>query len=121
MSKENYSKLLEEMLELADVPINEQDDEDEEDNKEADAEDEEKGKEAEDEKDDDKEEELLDEWEKQIKTGSTLRIQFHTNYIYVWYRNKKSNRIMIPQKLRPYKDLVSSLFEDVLSHVETTS
>lgn len=78
-------------------------------------------KEKEEKKDDEPEEELQDEWEKDIRTSSKFKIQIHENYIYVWYRNKKSQKIQVPAKLKPYSDLVSGLLEKIMAHVEKVS
>lgn len=130
MSQKNYDALLEEMLELADIQINEAD-EDEvdtmavepeaDDAKDEPADSEDKDSEDDEKKSDEPEEELTDEWEKDFKTGSKFKIQIHENYAYVWYRNKKSPKIKISPKLKPYKSLVSSFLEEVLSHVEKAS
>jgi len=128
--KDKYDVMLEEMLELAQVPLDEQDEEGDEDKvrmpkipdvkKAKDKEDDEEPKED-DEKPDEPEEELHDEWEKDFRTGSKFRIQVHENYIYVWYRNKRSPKIQIAPKIRPYRNLFSALFEKILSHVEKVS
>jgi len=126
--KDKYSVILEEMLELAQVPLEEQDDEEGDEDKveipkisdvrkARDNKDDEEPKED----DDEPEEELHDEWEKDFKTGSKFKIQIHENYIYVWYRNKRSPKIQIAPKLRPYRNLFSELIEKILSHVEKVS
>ena len=126
--KDKYSVILEEMLELAQVPLEEQDDEEGDEDKipkisdvrkARDNKDDEEPKEEDD--DDEPEEELHDEWEKDFKTGSKFKIQIHENYIYVWYRNKRSPKIQIAPKLRPYRNLFSELIEKILSHVEKVS
>jgi len=135
---EKYNVLLEEMLELANVPLNEaEDDEDDKADddsglpkipdtdiekaldKEGDKDD--KDDEEDDEKSDEPEEELKDQWEKDFRTGSKFRIEFHENYAYVWYRNKRSPKLQIPDLLRKNKKLVSEFFEKILSHVEKVS
>jgi len=125
--KDNYNVILEEMLELAQVPLNEED-EDEfsmpktpDVKKDKDTKDDDDESKEDDEKSDEPEEELHDEWEKDFRTGSKFKIQVHENYIYVWYRNKRSPKIQIAPKLRPYRDLFSELFEKILSHVEKVS
>jgi len=127
---DEYKTILEEMLDLAlaGVPLDEQEkkeDEkvDEPEGKELETEPEEpvepeatKGKE-----DEEPEEELHDEWEKKIRTGSNFKIQIHENYLYVWYRNKKSAKIQIPPKIRQYRELFSSLLDKIMSHMEKVS
>lgn len=121
--KDSYDIILEEMLDLAGVPLDEADDdaeafkaaakgvingpEDSEDDSEK--------------KDNEPEAELEDSWEKEFRTGSKFKIQIHENYIYVWYRNKRSQKIKVPPKLKPYRALYSSLFEKILAHVEKAS
>lgn len=128
--KDNYNVILEEMLELAQVPLNEEDEEGDEDEfsmpktpdvKKDTEDDDDKESEKDEKESDEPEEELHDEWEKDFRTGSKFKIQVHENYIYVWYRNKRSPKIQIAPKLRPYRDLFSELFEKILSHVEKVS
>lgn len=127
--KDNYNVILEEMLKLAQVPLNEEEGEEEGDEDEFSMPNIEKEKDKDiddkeskdDEKSDEPEEELHDEWEKDFRTGSKFKIQVHENYIYVWYRNKRSPKIQIAPKLRPYRNLFSTLFEKILSHVEKVS
>jgi len=129
MAKDEFKTLLGEMLDLAGVPLEEQEtdldmppaapakkEEPKETPKEP-----EPPKEKETEKDEEPEEELEDEWEKDIRTSSKFKVQFHENYIYVWYRNKKSQKIQVPPKLKPYYELVSELFEKIMAHVEKVS
>lgn len=136
MAQDKYNVLLDEMLELAEIPLNEAEDDEEAGDdevgmpkispsdiekalgKEDDEDDKEKD---DDEKSDEPEEELEDQWEKDFRTGSKFRIEFHENYVYVWYRNKRSSKIQIPDLLRKNKKLVSELFEKLLSHVEKVS
>lgn len=121
-SNEQYRELLEEMLDLAGVPLNEQDEEDEEkaadDQEEAEEKAADDQEEADDQEDD---EELADRWSVQISTGSKMEIEFHETYVYVWYRNRRSQKISIPQKLRQRIGDVSSFFNQLLSHVEKVS
>lgn len=133
--KEKYDVLLEEMLSLANVPLNEQGEEEEEGEGEATQElpkisdkdiekaldQDNKEDDEDDKKSDEPEEELHDEWEKEFRTGSKFRIEFHQNYAYVWYRNKRSGKIQIPDLLRKNKKLLSGFMEKVLSHVEKVS
>ena len=134
MAQEKYDVLLEEMLDLAQVPrVDEAEDDEKDDTGEdefgmpklpgtddADKKDDDEES-KDDEKSDEPEEELHDEWEKDLRTGSKFRIEFHENYVYVWYRNKRSAKIQIPPVLRKNKKLVSELFEQIMSHVEKVS
>lgn len=134
MAQEKYEEVLQEMLELAQVPLNEAEEDEESGEDEfgmpklpaGDApEDDDKEKKDDDDEDDEKsdepEEELQDQWEKDFRTGSKLKIEFHENYIYVWYRNKRSPKIQIPPVLRKNRKMVSELFEKILAHVEKVS
>jgi hypothetical protein len=121
--EETFQEVLDEMLDLAGVPLTEQDEEEKPAEAEAEAEKEEAPEEGgeEEKKDEEPEEELKDEWEKDFRTGSKFKIQIHENYIYVWYRNKRSAKLQVPPKLRPYRDLFSELMEKILAHVEKVS
>lgn len=122
--KRQFNEILEEMLDLAGVPLNEQDEEEKEnvpgeeeaaDNPAADDED------GEEEAAEEPDEELQDEWEKTISTAGKFKIQWTDNYVYVWYRNKRSQKITIPPKLKPQRARVSALLNKILSHVEEVS
>lgn len=124
--KEQFNEILEEMLGLAGVPLNEQEDEEKENvpgDQEApaanDAADDEEG--SEEEGPEEPDEELQDEWEKTISTAGKFKIQWTDNYVYVWYRNKRSQKIAIPPKLKPQRARVSNLLNKILSHVEEVS
>jgi hypothetical protein len=128
-----YNEILEEMLDLAGVPLTEQDKEEAEEEPEVDQpeaeepepepepEAEEPAPKKEEPKDKKPEEELHDEWEKKIRTGSTFKVQIHENYLYVWYRNKKSQKIAIPPKLREHREVISSFLESIFDHIEKVS
>lgn len=124
--KDNYDIILEEMLDLAGVPLDEAEDNDAEAFKTAakdvidEPEDSDEPKSSSD-NDSEAEGELEDSWEKEFRTGSKFKIQIHDNYIYVWYRNKRSQKIKVPPKLKPYRALYSSLFEKILAHVQKAS
>jgi hypothetical protein len=124
-SNEQYRELLEEMLDLAGIPLNEADDEEGDATGEEEPEQDQKAADdagADDNPDEEEsDEELADKWSVQISTGSKMEIEFHDTYIYVWYRNRKSEKISIPQKLRQRIGEVSSLFNKILSHVEKVS
>lgn len=129
-SNEQYRELLEEMLDLAGIPLSEKeeeddaaDDQDGADEKAADDQDGADEKAADDEEEDEEssDEELADRWSVQISTGSKMEIEFHETFVYVWYRNRKSQKISIPQKLRQRIGDVSTLMNQILSHVEKVS
>lgn len=119
-----FRETLEEMLDLAGVPLDEQEEDDEENvpnNQEApdaDDADDEGGEEAVDAEPD---EELQDEWEKSISTAGKFKIQWTDNYVWVWYKNKRSQKIAIPPKLKPHRAKISAMLNKILSHVEEVS
>ena len=130
MAQEKYEDVLQEMLELAQVPLTEAEDDEDETGEDdlgmpkipgPDAPGDDEEEKDDDEKSDEPEEELQDQWEKDFRTGSKLKIEFHENYIYVWYRNKRSPKIQIPPILRKNRKMVSELFEKILAHVEKVS
>lgn len=117
-----HRELMEEMLKLAGVPLSEQEDEDQEEMPAAEQPEPEAEVEKEtDDADQDSTEELSDEWEITISTGSKLKVEWHNTYLYVYYKNKRSEKISIPSKLRQNSKLVSNLFHKILSHVERVS
>jgi len=135
---EKYAEFLKEQLELSGVQLSEAEPEDDdfgsmpmpdvdkepEDKKKE----EQKNKEDKEDKDDKEEKknekpesELADSWEIDVGTAGKIKFDMHENYMYMWYRNRRSNKIMIPSKLRPYAKVVSELFNELLSHVEKVS
>jgi hypothetical protein len=131
-----YSEILKEQLELSGVQLSEAEPEEDDFSSmpmpDVGKEDEEpkKGKKEDDKKDDkkdDKEEkkdpesELADSWEIDVGTAGKIKFDMHQNYMYIWYRNRRSDKIMMPSKLRPYAKQVSELFNSLLDHVEKVS
>ena len=115
-NKEEFSELIEEILDLAGVPFTEADE------PEVDELTDEEPKEDNPEKEDkEPEEELSDDWEITIGTTGTIKVEWHESYVYVWYRKRKSEKMQIPNKLRPYKDEVSEFMNKILSYVERVS
>lgn len=120
MAKQGYNEMLEEMLDLAGVPLDEQDEDEEDVEAEAEPQEDEAG-EAEAEDDEGRDEELQDRWEAQISSGGKFKIEWTDSYIWVWYKNKRSDRIAIPARLKPYRSAVSSLFQKIINHIEEKS
>lgn len=117
--KQEFQQFLEEMLDLAKVPLTEQDEEEPKDEEEAE---EPKAEENPDEKKDEKpEEELADTWEITIGTTGTIKIEWHETYLWVWYRKRKSGKMSIPDRLRPYRKQLSEFIHEILSYVERVS
>lgn len=125
----SYKEILNEMLDLAlvGVPLNEKEEDLPNKGKSLDdfegpegSEDDTDDTESDDDEDSkDPEEELADSWEKEIATGGKFKIDIHENYIYVTYRSRRSRKIEVPPKLKPYRALYSSLFEKIMSHVSS--
>ena len=147
MDKKNYSNTLSELLELSGIKIEEEIEEElshideaapeEPEGMEEPEEDDEKSathhkrsgakeiepspEEEAGEEEEEEEEELADTWEIQIKTGSKLKFEMFENYLYIWYRNRKSPRIDISSKIRPQRKIVAALFNKILTYVEKVS
>ena len=132
---EKYVEFLKEQLELSGVQLSEAEPEDDDlgsipmsDTSMEDDKPEEKEKKDDKDKKDDKEEknkkpesELEDSWEIEVGTAGKIKFDMHENYMYIWYRNRRSTKIMMPSKLRPYAKQVSELFNSLLDHVEKVS
>lgn len=114
--KQKFNDILEEMLDLAGVPLNEQDDEEEQD-----AEDQADVEVDAEEEDGAADEELQDKWEADITSKGKFKIEWTDSYVWVWYKNQRSEKIAIPPKLRPYRALVSSFLNKIVSWVEEKS
>lgn len=139
MEKQKFVDVLKEQLQLAGIPLEEEQisdnalseapkkelppmpDEEEPFGPEPEEEPKAKPEKEEPEEEPEPEEELADKWEIDIKTSSKFKFEMHENYIYVWYRNKRSDKIQIPTRLRGMRKLVSELFNKILSHVEKVS
>jgi hypothetical protein len=128
IDENSFEEILQEQLELSGVLVDEAEEDDEPEdqydilrNAKGVEKEEEKPKEDKEEKDDEPEEELADEWEINVKTSSKFKFEMHENYIYVWYRQRRSQKIPIPPRLRQTRELMSKLFNDMLSHVEKVS
>jgi hypothetical protein len=118
--KQDFQEFLEEMLDLAQVPLTEQDEEGVEDVE--DKGDEEAAEESPDEKKDETpEEELSDTWEITVGTPGTVKVEWHETYLWVWYRKRKSEKMQIPNKLRPYRKQLAEFMHKILSYVERVS
>jgi cobalamin biosynthesis protein CobT len=87
---------------------------------EAEEEEEPEDKEEPEEKEED-EEELHDTWEISIKTGGKFKFEMYENYFYVWYRNKKSERIEIPAKFKAMRKELARLVNKIMTYVEKAS
>ena len=129
MKKRNEAKdLLQEMLELADIKRDylSEDDEDKEDVADdfSDIEIPDSTDMA-SEKDQDKDKgdkgEIKDEWKVSINAGGEFKIEFYDNFVYCFYKNKRSKRIKIDPKLKPYKKLVSEFTNNILTFIEKKS
>jgi hypothetical protein len=119
MAKE-YKELMEEMLDLAGIPLDEAEEDEEEEPTEGEPE-EGEPEEGEDEEEPEEDKELADTWEVKISVGSTMKIKWYDTYLYVWYKEKKSPRIKIPQKLIKYREEISNLLNKIMSYVERVS
>jgi hypothetical protein len=134
LEKEKYVEFLKEQLELSGIPLEEAP----KDEKAMDAlaplpeepagkeepkdePEEKKDKEAEKDQEKEPETELADSWEIDIKTSSKFKFEMHENYIYVWYRSRRSDKIPIPTRLRAMSKPVSELFNKMMSHIEKVS
>lgn len=115
-----FKDALEEMLDLAGVPLNEADDEEENDTEDQGASGDEAGTSG-GEGSNASDEELQDKWEKTISSAGTFKIEWTDNYVWVWYKNKRSQKIPIPPKLKPQRNRISSFLDKILSHVEEMS
>lgn len=138
LEKEKYVEFLKEQLELSGIPLEEaaKDEKpagtdalaatpekpaDEKEPAEKDEPEEKKDKEAEKDQEKEPETELADSWEIDIKTSSKFKFEMHENYIYVWYRSRRSEKIPIPTRLRPMSKPMSELFNKMMSHIEKVS
>ena len=138
LEKEKYVEFLKEQLELSgialdeapkdekgaspfDVPPEEPADKEEPKPETKDEPEEKKDKEAEKDQEKEPETELADSWEIEIKTSSKFKFEMHENYIYVWYRSRRSDKIPIPTRLRAMSKPVSELFNKMMSHIEKVS
>lgn len=124
MKNLDYKEMFEELLDLSGIKpdylteADEPKDDDKEEKPES-APEPEDDKSKGDEKDD--EEELGDTWEINIKSGGKFKFEMYENYLYVWYRSKKSERIDLPSKLRPLRKEMAKMFNEILSYVEKAS
>jgi hypothetical protein len=104
MSKKNeFNKTLFEMLELAGLT--------EEEDMDSDM----------DSENDSNDGELHDEWSTKINSRGDFKIEFFDNFVYVYYKNKRSQRIKIDPKLKPYKKLISNFINKIFNHIEKMS
>lgn len=135
MPREDYQGLMEEMLNLAGIPLEEQDDEDQDDNQGQDDQRQEKsiakpGVEREidnddDDDDDDQEEEddeeLIDKWDASIDSVGEVEVEFHETYVNVTYKGRESKTIEVPHNFRSDVQGLSEFVNQILSHVERVS
>lgn len=130
---EKYNETLKEQLELAGVPIEEAKLVDDETDLETDLESgfgaeetpetpetPEETKKEEPEKDEE-DGEINDEWSSKINSKGEFKIEFYNNFIYVYYKNRRSQRISIDAKLKPYKKIVSKFVNKIFDHIEKKS
>lgn len=130
----DYNELLGEMLNLAGIPINEQDNEAEVDTEiELDKDevkkystgsnktdkDSDKKKKKDDEKDSD--EELVDQWDSSIDSTGKVEVEFHESSVTVKFKDRESSSIEIPSTLRNDVEKVSKLFNKIMTHIERVS
>lgn len=134
MTPDKYRETLNEMLELSGLPedseldeensllteAKEKEDDKAEEEPEIEEPEEKKEKEEKD-SSDEEEEELGDTWEINVKTAGKFKFEMFENYLYVYYRNKKSEKIEIPSRLRSLRREMASLFNKILTHVENAS
>lgn len=114
--KEKFNQILEEMLDLAGVPLSEQEDDEEENKTDVEVE-----PEDQEDQEDQEDEELQDKWEVNISSRGTFKIEWTDSYVWVWYKNKRSDKIAIPAKLRPYRSVLSSFLNKLFIWLEETS
>lgn len=124
----SYKETLDEMLKLAGVPLNEQDDEAEVDTEvEVDKEkvkkysSDDKESEKEEPEEEETDEELVDKWEASIDSTGKVNVEFHESSITVSYKDRESTSIEVPSSLRNEVDKVSKLFNKIISHIERVS
>jgi hypothetical protein len=125
---------MEEMLNLAGVPLEEQDDEEQDDDqddqrqekptarpgveKEFDDDDDDEDDEEQEEEDD---EELIDQWDASIDSVGKVEVEFHETHVNVTYKGKESKTIEVPHNFRSDVQGLSEFVNQILSHVERVS
>jgi hypothetical protein len=126
---------MEEMLNLAGVPLEEQDDEEQDDDqddqrqekptarpgveKEFDDDDDDDEDDEEQEEEDD--EELIDQWDASIDSVGKVEVEFHETHVNVTYKGKESKTIEVPHNFRSDVQGLSEFVNQILSHVERVS
>jgi hypothetical protein len=118
----NFKSTLNELLELAGLPINEQEGEEKEEEGEVDTEVELDKKETDKlSKEEETDEELIDSWDVSIDSVGTIKVEFHESEVTVTFKNKESETVDIPNNLKKDVDKISKLFNKILSYVERVS
>lgn len=139
MPQEDYQGLMEEMLNLAGVPLEEQDDEQKDQGQDdqeqgnsskpekpskpskpsSDEDEEEEDEEEEEEEEDD--EELIDQWDASIDSVGEVEVEFHETYLNVTYKGKESKTIEVPHNFRSDVQGLSEFVNQILTHIERVS
>ena len=124
---EEYNELLTEQLELAGILLDEADekidipDDEPDDELDAEIESDEYEEDEEDKKDKENKGEIKDQWESKINSKGDFKIELYDNFIYAYYKNRRSQKISIDPKIKPYKKIVSEFINKILGHIEKTS
>jgi len=121
---EEYNETLKEQLELAGVPLEEAEptvDVPDETDLEGGFGAKETPEEKEEPEKDENDGEINDEWSSKINSKGEFKIEFYNNFVYVYYKNRRSQRISIDPKVKPYKKIVSKFVNKIFDHIEKKS